>query len=152
MPAAVAAATQTNRAQGKNLLGQKWGPLPVWGWLAIITVLFLGYYLIAGKKAKKGGGGQGLPKVPDIIIQNQEPSTTPPGPPPVTSPPSQGQPGVKGITVTKDQTFGEMAQEYHWSQNTIAAIEAMNQISGRGHLTPSTRLKKGEVILRPVNS
>lgn len=76
---------------------------------------------------KRGGGGTGPP-------------TRLPGPKPKT----------KEITVRQDMTFAQMAREYHWTPATIKAIEDLNQIQGRGRLSPRSRLKRGQVILRPI--
>jgi hypothetical protein len=63
-------------------LKAKWGPLPVWGWLAIVTILGLAYYLYAQHKAgTTTSSASGAAQVPEIVNQFQMPGTTPPDEP-----------------------------------------------------------------------
>lgn len=55
------------------------------------------------------------------------------------------------ITVDRAQTFGQLAQYYHWDKNTISQVEEMNKQQGGGELTLSTELHPGETILRPIS-
>jgi hypothetical protein len=104
MATTAAGAPASGRAQGKNLLTQKFGPLPVWGWLAIVTALAAGVYLLTKKKSSTDSGTTGTSQIPETIIQNvmptetqpapapPPPGATPPSPPPVTVPPLQPPP------------------------------------------------------------
>jgi LysM repeat protein len=92
---------------GGGILTRRIGPLAVWMWLAIVTVLGVGYYLYAKSKAGSSdasgtsGTGSETPSsdVPDYISQTTinltEPPSTgatpPPGkaPPPATTPPKK---------------------------------------------------------------
>ena len=69
-----------------NILTNKLGPLPTWGWLGIVTGGGIGYYLYAKNKAgatatPTTGSGQ----IPDYIFQNYN-----------QIPPSAGTPGPGG--------------------------------------------------------
>lgn len=145
---------------GGNMLTRKLGPLPTWGWLAIVTVLFAAYYLYQKHKqassASQGSGASpttGEAFVPEFVINNDE---EPPGGPPAKRPPQpKPKPGGNGgdwkeITVERDQTFAQLARDYHWDSATIRAIQQANQIAGKGQLRPGTTLHKGQVILRPI--
>lgn len=101
--------------EGGNVLTQKVGPFAAWIWLLIITVVIVGYaYLKKGKAAPAPAGqataGQSTAaqNVPDIIIQNQEPSSPaapappagsvpPTAPPPTTPPPPTSVPPVRTL-------------------------------------------------------
>ena len=80
MAAPVPASTQPARAQSGNLLSQKWGPLPVWGWLAIVTFIGLLYYFYAKSKANSATATTGTAQIPEQVIQNVMPTQTVPAP------------------------------------------------------------------------
>lgn len=139
-------------------LKSKWGPLPVWGWLAIITVVAVGFYLYSKHKAGSQGttaNGPGAVGQPGVVVINQdEPGTgggggddddggkkKPPKPPEGTT---------RSITVDKNETLGQLAKSRHWSQATLKQVEEMNLTQGQGEWTPSTRLKKGDTVIRPL--
>jgi|SRR5215467_143824 len=79
------------------------------------------------------------------------------GPPPqgapvisVTPPSGNGSGGgstgfssFKTLTASKNETFAQFAREHNWGPKLIAAVEKIN------HLSPSSRLHKGERIIRP---
>jgi hypothetical protein len=56
---------------------------------------------------------------------------------------------TKEITVPQDETLGELAKYLHWSDKTLADVEEMNAVGGQ-ELTASSKLKKGQTIIRPV--
>ena len=59
-------------------LKSKLGPLPTWAWLAIVTVLLLGWYLL--QKRKHGAAGsQAIGGVPGVVVQNLDGGTGPRG-------------------------------------------------------------------------
>lgn len=64
-------------------LKSKWGPLPVWGWLLVVTILALGYYLWT----RRQGAQQTAPMSgqPGVVVINQgdmdQSKTKPPKPP-----------------------------------------------------------------------
>jgi LysM repeat protein len=82
-------------------LGRKFGPLPVWGWLAIVTVLGLGYYLWKGKSSASSATGTDTGTtpagdVPDYVSQTTvnitepaEPGQTGTGTGPTKTPPTK---------------------------------------------------------------
>jgi hypothetical protein len=141
---------------------RKYGPLPLWGWMALILGAALAYELYKSHESSKSaagsdtsGSGDEVPadQVPDVIIQNDG-ATGPPGPPGPPGPKGKTPPPVKGttraITVTKNQTLAQLAKYYHWDPKTLAAVEKMNKTQGGGTLTPSSKLTKGQVIIRPL--
>jgi LysM repeat protein len=106
------AAPETSGGGGGGVLTRKVGPLAVWAWLAIVTVLGAGYYLYA--KAKSGGSGTAASTsgtgsetpagdVPDYVSQTTinlpQPvstgTTPPPGAPPATPAPPKTPAPVK---------------------------------------------------------
>lgn len=146
-------------------LKSKWGPLPVWGWLALVTVLLLGYWLWTQHKsgaatsssgnAANGPGAVGQPGV--VVINQDEPGTddedTDPGKGKKPPKPPEGKPGnTRQITVTRNETLGDLAKQRHWSDATLKRVEQENITQGGGHWTASTRLKKGDEVLRPLRS
>jgi hypothetical protein len=76
---------------GSGFMGtvkSKWGPLPVWGWLALITVILLGYWLYEQHKASAAGtstAGAATPSSvgqPGVVVINQDDADTDPDKPP----------------------------------------------------------------------
>lgn len=144
----------------------KWGPLPVWGWLALVTVVILGYWLITKNKSSSATGssaaanGPGAVGQPGVVVINQDgPDPTPAPPPtgvpipdpgPKKKPPKPPEGSTRAITVTKDETLGDLAKQRHWSQETLQDVESMNVTEGQGKLTPTSRLKKGQEVIRPL--
>jgi hypothetical protein len=59
---------------------------------------------------------------------------------------STGWSSFKTLIVGKNETLAEFAKEHHWTAATLAAVEKIN------HLTGGTKLRKGERIVRPINS
>jgi hypothetical protein len=47
------------------------------------------------------------------------------------------------LGVKRPETLGQYAKEHHWTQRTLALVEAIN------HLKPGSKLHKGETIIRP---
>lgn len=127
-------------------LKSKFGPLPVWAWLAAITTLLLGYYLYEKHKAGTSAAASSSPdagtadnSVPDTIIQNMIPpeqnTIVPPpstpsspvaAPPPVTSaPPGHVVPKPKTpakpktVTTNGKLTLYKIAKEYGISEQAL---------------------------------
>lgn len=130
-------------------LKSKFGPLPVWAWLAIITILALGYYLLSSRK-KSTAQQQTMAGQPGVVVVNQDQDG------------GGGKKHKKGkhhppkepgnsrdIQVSKDETLGQLAASRHWSKNTLGEVEEMNVTQGQGEWTPDTKLTKGEEVLRP---
>jgi len=114
---------QPETAPRGGLLTRRAGPLPVWAWLAIVTALGVGYYLLKGRgssgsgSSSTSGTGSETPAsdVPDYVSQTTvnltepaepaqpaAPGNTPhppPAPPPrgvkKPAPPGKKQPPVK---------------------------------------------------------
>ena len=66
-------------------LKSRWGPLPVWGWLLVVTILALGYYLWT---RRQGAQQQTAPMSgqPGVVVINQAGQPQPGVPPPVKPP------------------------------------------------------------------
>jgi hypothetical protein len=138
-------------------LKSKLGPMPTWVWLALITVVLLGYWLITKNKsgASSGSSGtQGTPSdvgQPGVVVINQdgpEPSEPPGPPPPGHKPPTS--PETRKITLDQNETLAELAKQRHWTADTLHDVENMNVLQGGGKLTPQSKLKKGQTIIRPL--
>jgi hypothetical protein len=154
-------------------LKAKFGPLPVWAWLGIITVLLLGYWLYEQHKSGAASTGtdttQGSSAAPGVVVINQDDAgededdessggkkkkkkrkKNPKGFPPVPRPPRE--PHTRQVTVSKDETLRQLATQRHWSANTLRDVERENVTQGGGHFTGKTDLTKGEEVLRPLRS
>ena len=157
MPDSSPAAAGGGGSIGATLKG-KLGPLPTWVWLALITVVLLGYWLITKNKSGNSGrssGQQGTPAdvgQPGVVVINQDeppgPQPTGPGQPPPTSPPNE--PSSRQITLDKNETLAELAKQRHWSSATLQAVENENVMQGGGKLTAQSKLHKGQTIIRPL--
>ena len=143
---------------GATLKG-KLGPLPTWVWLALITVVLLGYWLITkNKSGASGSSGQqgttadvGQPGV--VVINQDEPGGTPGQPPPPTTPPPTTpptEPHSRQITLDQNETLAQLAKQRHWSAATLQAVENENVMQGGGKLTAQSKLHKGQTIIRPL--
>jgi len=95
-------------------LRMKWGPLPVWGWLALITVLALGWYLIKGKSGSTASTSdqETSDQAPEIVVQTGDQgtqSTTPPAAPSLTAAQSQELSEIPGDTKQIKKEEGQIA-------------------------------------------
>jgi hypothetical protein len=154
-------AAPASSAGGGGFVGalkSKFGPLPTWGWLALITVVLLGYWLLTKNKSSSAQQPQsGTPAdvgQPGVVVINQD-GPEPPPPPPGPQPPPKGHhppksPDMRQITVEQDETLGQLAKQRHWSDATLKAVEEMNVTEGQGKWTPSTKLHKGQTVDRPL--
>lgn len=141
-------------------LKSKFGPLPVWAWLALITVLLLGYALYSSKKSGSSQQPQqGTPAdvgQPGVVVINQDgpeaPEPPPPGPPPPPPHHPPKEPSTRQITVDQNETLAQLAKQRHWSSATLQRVEEMNVTAGQGKWTPKTKLTKGQTVIRPLNS
>jgi hypothetical protein len=141
-------------------LKSKMGPLPTWGWLALITAVLLGYWLLTKNKSgasSSSSGQQGTPSdvgQPGVVVINQDGPEPPSGGqppipmPPVPQPPTEPQ--SRQITLDQNETLGELAKQRHWSGATLQAVENENVMQGGGKLTAQSKLKKGQTIIRPL--
>ncbi len=160
----------------ENVLTRKLGPLPTWVWVAIVAGLVLLYVVYedrkssaASKTAQKGAGNgeaAGYLVPPYIWTYASFPPEGggKPNPGGTDQGGGKGKGGGKGrgnpgkdqstreITVDKDETLKELASYLHWSDATLKQVEQMNKLQGGGHLTPSTKLHKGQTVIRPLKS
>jgi hypothetical protein len=134
--------------------------MPVWVWLALITALLLGYWLLTKNKSgasSASSGTSGTPAdvgQPGVVVINQDGGPEPPEPP-EPGPPPPGhkpptEPHTRQVTVSQDETLAELAKQRHWTAGTLRQVEQMNVTAGQGKLTPQSKLKKGQEILRPL--
>lgn len=142
-------------------LKSKFGPLPVWAWLALITVLLLGYALYSSKKSGSSSQQpqQGTPAdvgQPGVVVINQDGPEGPESPGPIPMPPVPShppkEPSTRQITVDQNETLAQLAKQRHWSDATLKRVEEMNVTAGQGEWTGKTKLKKGQTVVRPLNS
>lgn len=141
-------------------LKSKFGPLPTWAWLGIITVVLLGYWLLTKNKSGASSGSPGTSGTPadvgqpGVVVINQDSDTGTPGqPPPGPPPPPTGpppEPHTRQITLDQDETLAQLAKQRHWTAGTLREVEQMNVTAGQGKLTPQSKLKKGQTIIRPL--
>jgi len=152
-------------AAGGGLAGtlkSKFGPMPVWVWLALITAVLLGYWLLtknkSGASSSGSGSGSGTPAdvgQPGVVVINQDegPETEPPptpGPPPPHGHKPPTEPQTRQITLDRNETLADLAKQRHWTADTLHDVEQMNVLQGGGHLTPKSKLHKGQTIVRPL--
>jgi hypothetical protein len=71
-------------------------------------------------------------------------------PAPVTTPPSGNGSGgglsghFKTLHVLRAEMLKDFAKEHHWTDATLKLVEQIN------NLTPTSRLRKGQTIIRPI--
>lgn len=65
-------------------LKSKWGPLPVWGWLLVVTILALGYYLWSRRSSAQQQPTPATVGQPGVVVINQGATNLPGG----TTPPT----------------------------------------------------------------
>jgi LysM repeat protein len=141
-------------SSGGSMLTRKAGPLPVWGWLAIITAVGIGYWLLVGRKkpasssgAATSGTGTETPSsdVPDYVDQTTvnvtEPAEPPqpsgPGPAPGPRPPLKKptQPGKKTGPVTepkpKPKTTGGGQPPIFSNSYTVKAGDTLDKLAAK---------------------
>lgn len=154
MPDTSPPAASSGTGLGATLKG-KLGPLPTWVWLALITVVLLGYWLLTKNKSGASSGSSGSSGTPadvgqpGVVVINQDgPEPTSTGTPTGTKPPKS--PETRKITLDKDETLAELAKQRHWTADTLHDVEQMNVLQGGGHLTDKSKLKKGQSIIRPL--
>ena len=80
-------AASSGQQQGRGLGGtlkSKMGPLPLWGWLAIMTAVALAYYLWQAHKNAQQAPTPAAAGAPGVTVINQGdlPPTSPPPEPP----------------------------------------------------------------------
>jgi hypothetical protein len=165
MASTTTAASSPGGSPGGGGLGgtlkSKWGPLPVWGWLAAITGVLLAWWLYEQHKNPSAASTTATPNPadagqPGVVVINQDDAgetPTAPAPPPTTPPkaPEKKPNGTtRGITLTQNETLAELAKQRHWTPETLRRVEQMNVTQGGGTLDPNTKLKKGQTILRPI--
>ena len=98
-PAAPAAPAAGGGKQGGNVFTRKIGPMPMWAWVAIISVVLIGYAYYRNKQSAAAASttatGTDASQVPQFVNQTYT-SVTPPtaGPPGPTGP--AGPPGPTG--------------------------------------------------------
>lgn len=122
----------------REFLGQ-----PAWVWgivgaVVLVTAIYLYRKRSAATAAQDAGTGAGAGTVVSPggfgtltgVVQDLQ-----------TSPVAQA---THFITVPKGMTLAQLAERNHWTPATYAEIQRLNSF------TPSTRLHKGQQILRPT--
>lgn len=154
--------TGAAQSSGGGLVGTlkaKFGPMPVWVWLALITAVLLGYWLLTKNKSGASSGSPGTSGTPadvgqpGVVVINQDSDTGTPGQPPPPPPPPTGpppEPHTRQITLDQDETLAQLAKQRHWTSGTLRQVEEMNVTAGQGKLTPQSKLRKGQTIIRPL--
>lgn len=143
-------------------LKSKAGPFPVYVWLLILTAIALAVYLWQKRKGAGASSGGGTPSdvgQPGVVVLNEDQGGGDMGggggddddkKHKKHKPPKPPENKTRKITVDKNETLGQLAKQRHWSQRTLKEVEELNVTAGKGEWTPSTRLKKGETVVRPV--
>lgn len=100
-----------------NVLTQKFGPLPLWAWLAIITAIALGYWLFFVR-----GKNQAAPAVPQVAVVSDQPPAA--------------EPAAKAGTKDKDAEADEDAEDkkptHHRTHQHTHRREPAGRITGSG--------------------
>lgn len=136
---------------GGNVLTRKIGPLPTWAWVAIVSVILIGYAYWRNKQAgttatpDTTADGTDASQVPQFVNQTYT-SVTPPAagaPPPAAPTPGGTQiPGHHVVTATGKETLAQIAKKYGTSPADIIAYT----LKHKTHISPteSKFLKKGK--------
>jgi hypothetical protein len=95
--------------------------------------------IVAAAKGFFGNPPQGAP--PSVLIPPGGQTGTS-GQPPTTTTSTVDK--LKKLIVPRNMSFAEMAREWNWNPQTIAAIMHLNSISA------DSQLRKGEVLIRPL--
>jgi len=118
-------------------------------WVLIVAAVIIGWSLYrartSGSSASSGtdtGDTTDASQVPQFVNQSFTTVTPPTAPNPVPGP-APAPAGTKTLTVGRAMTLQQFAREHHWTDTTLAAVEAMN------NLKPGAKLKKGQKIKRP---
>ena len=141
-------------AAGGNVLTRKIGPLPGWAWGGIAIAAGVGYIWWRNRQSAAAGGAAATDtgtattdagvdqSSTDAVLQSEiqnlqgaESAETPGTPAAATT---------KSITVPRNETLSQLAKNDKWTAATYKAIQALNG------LHPSSKLKRGQKILRPV--
>lgn len=144
-------------AAGGNVLTRKIGPLPGWAWAGIAVAAGVGYIWwrnrqnAAAAAATDTGTATTDPGVDqsatDAVlqseIQNLQGEVSTPAPTPNSPAPKTEK--VKVLVVPRAETLAKYAKANKWNAATLKAVEALNGLSA------SSRLKKGQRLVRPVN-
>lgn len=134
--ATTASAGNAPPSGGGNLLTQKFGPLALWAWLAILTAIAVGLYLYEKHKsgsASTASTSDATPSdvgQPGVVVINQDgpPGSTPPQT--VESPPTQAEIPGKG------KAPGAPTYQTHAYQ--LSAADSLSQIAGANKLELAT--------------
>jgi len=109
---------QPPRQQSSGFMGtlkSKWGPLPVWGWLALITVVLLGYWLWAQRKSSAQPAAT-LTGQPGVTVINQAAPVIPPS---ATTPPKPPEKKHKDSDEDEDEKRKHGRHQRHHSHGTV---------------------------------
>jgi hypothetical protein len=143
--------------EASGFLSGKIAGIPV---IAVVGgIALVAYFLFfrnsqAGAASASGGSGSitsGTTTLQKGAIQvhvTQDGGTPEQNPQP--KPPVTPRTTTRSITVGRDQTLAQLAKAYHWTPETLKAVENQNELGGKGILKPTTKLHKGQVIIRPL--
>jgi cytoskeletal protein RodZ len=144
---------------GGTGFSRKFGPLPAWAWVLLAAAGGVGYIWWKNKQnasaasaasepdtaeADSSGGDDAasIATLQSEIQQLQGAASTPAATP--NSAPT-GSEKTKILTVPKAETLAAYAKANKWNTATLKAVEALNGLSA------SSKLKRGQKIVRPVN-
>jgi hypothetical protein len=121
-------------------LKAKWGPLPVWGWLGIVTIALLGWYLWQQHQAGAAGTPAQQPTPsdvgqPGVVVINQdgpEGQTTPPTAPPPEPKHKGGGPSPEQPHKVTRQEAQALLKEKHtvYTRNRGGTYVPVTKLSG----------------------
>jgi hypothetical protein len=155
-PAAPAAAPAAPAKQGGNVFTRKIGPMPMWAWVAIISVILIGYAYYRNKQSAAAAAttatGTDASQVPQFVNQTYT-SVTPPvagpaGPAGPTGPAGPGGtvnpggpnigpgnkiPGHHVVTATGRESLATIARRYHTSAADILKFTEQHKT----HVSPT---------------
>lgn len=128
-------------------LRAKLGPLPVWGWLVLVTLLLAGYWLYEKYKSGSTAGASGTAQVPETVNQVQVTNTPP-------TPPSDA-----AALTAEQQKYAALAKTQAGDAKTLAAqkaeiakLEQEEKNEDKGKKQPSLKTSSKKPVVTPAGS
>jgi hypothetical protein len=133
-----------------NVFTRKIGPLPMWGWVAIVGTVVVVWALYEQKKNSAAQSTAAADVTPPQIDQFQitVPPEQEPAPPTTTPTPKkekEDEPAARehSFKTNRAATLAQIAKSRHWTPAQLKAVEKQDKLKA------SSKLRKGQVIKVP---